>query len=142
LLTLGSNVVDALAFLVDRSHVPLILEQLKGRVHGAGRRRVTADEPLLELLDDLVAVPRLVAQHAQNHELDLPRFEHLLPAAGTTAKPDGTKREPAGPGVEAEQVVEAPGVVAFAHESVSNDRNCYKTTEKIYRRYVATHRTI
>jgi hypothetical protein len=109
-------VVDALALFLDGPDVALVLEQLEGRIDRAGGGRVASDEPLLELLDDLVSVARLVAEQAQNDELDLARLEHLLPAAPAAAQAIGPHREAAGPSIEAKEVIETPGIVVFAHE--------------------------
>src|SRR5262245_45528768 len=96
----GRDVVDLLSLALLDAHVAHVLEELERGIDGARRRRVPAAHPLLERLHDLVAVPGLLLQQAQDDVLHLARLEHLMAApamaaAGTfgTAPCPGTRTE-------------------------------------------------
>ena len=55
------------------------------RVDDAGARAVVAADALAELLDELVAVARLLDDHRENDELQLAAVEHAPLAAAKTA---------------------------------------------------------
>src|ERR1700686_2428382 len=71
------DLVDLLAALFrSRSRVAQILEHRERRINRSRARRVHPTEALLDLLDDLVTVPRLLVEKAENHELQVPLAEH------------------------------------------------------------------
>src|SRR5881398_2959934 len=71
------DLVDLLAaFLWQCPRVAEILEHCQSRIDGTGTRRVHPAKPFLDLLDDLVAVARLLVEQPQNHELEMPLVEH------------------------------------------------------------------
>ena len=79
-LALGRDVVGLPALGLHHPHVPLVLQELEGRVDRARRRAVPAAEPLFHCLDDFVPVPRLFAKQPEDHVLHLAGFEDLAPA--------------------------------------------------------------
>src|SRR5579883_2158797 len=86
---LGRDLVDPLPIALGRPCVPHLLEHGERGIDRAGAGRVRAAEPLLERLDDLVTVPRLVAQQLQDHVLEIPLLEH--PPAEPAALPARTR---------------------------------------------------
>src|ERR1019366_10491913 len=69
-----------------------VLEHREGRVDRARARRVAAAGTLLQFLDDLVAVPRLLVEQAEDHELQPTLLEHAA-AAPRSAAPMSTTEE-------------------------------------------------
>src|SRR5262249_38098927 len=65
-----------------------VFEPLQRGVDRAGGRRVAAVHPLLELLHDLIAVPRLVAKQLEDHVLHVAGLEPLPPAASMSPSPE------------------------------------------------------
>jgi len=64
------DLVDLLSVLFrHRARVAQILEHRQSRINGSRARRVHPAKPLLDLLDDLVTVSRLLVEKTQNHEL-------------------------------------------------------------------------
>src|SRR5207244_12654343 len=103
LLAFGSDLVDLLAAGIDRAHVALILEELEGRVDGAGRWRIAPRHLLFERLHDLVSMPRLFLEEPEDHELDFAGLEHLPAAASAARTPLPPSSAPEGkPGAEVE----------------------------------------
>src|SRR2546430_13032286 len=72
-----SDFIDFLpALLRSRRRVSQILEHRERRIYCPRTRRIHPAEALLDLLDDLVTVPRLFVEQAENHELELGLIEH------------------------------------------------------------------
>src|ERR1700694_674633 len=88
------------AFLRPRSRVAQILEHRERRINGPGTRRIHSAEALLDFLDDLVAVARLLIEQAEDHELQVALVEHS-PAAERTASRLATT-SPERPGIKSE----------------------------------------
>src|SRR5215217_6381279 len=64
--TLG-DLVHAPVLLLVGANLTEFLKVLQGRIDGARARRVHAARAFLNMLDDLVAVARAFAQHAENY---------------------------------------------------------------------------
>src|SRR5688572_5553304 len=73
------------ALLGLRARVAEILQQRQRGIHRAGARAVGAGEAVLQLLDDLVAVTRLLGQEAEDDVLQVAMAEH--PAATGALRP-------------------------------------------------------
>src|SRR5207245_10812000 len=71
------DAVDLAPVLLDGADVPHVLEHLQRRVDGAGTRGIEAAEALLERLDQLVAVARLVLEQVEDDVLAAAALEHL-----------------------------------------------------------------
>ena len=67
----GVRLVGALAFGLGRADETLVLELLEGRVDRAGARLPDALGATLDLLDELVAVLRLVLQEQEQGRADV-----------------------------------------------------------------------
>src|SRR5450759_5215219 len=81
------DLVNLLAtFLGPRSRVTQILEHRQRWVDRSRTWRVHAAEALLDLLDDLVTVARLLVEQAKNHELQVPLVEHSSATEWTAAR--------------------------------------------------------
>src|SRR5258706_5226021 len=81
------DLVDLLAGLLrPRSRVAQILEHRQRRIHRPRTRRIHPAETLLDLLDDLVAVTRLLVEKTKNHELEMPLVEHSSAAKRPTSR--------------------------------------------------------
>src|SRR5439155_1635412 len=71
------DAVDLASILLDRADVAHILEHLQRRIDGAGAGGIEAAEALLERLDQLVAVGRLVLELLEDDVLEIATLEHL-----------------------------------------------------------------
>src|SRR4029453_201266 len=94
----------------DGADVPLVFQELQGGIDRPRRRRVVAAHFLLQRLDHLVAVPRLLLEQPKDHELNPPGLEHLVASPG--APRSGAVAPPPGP---AEPGSESPIVTRTAH---------------------------
>src|SRR5262249_45151546 len=65
-----------------KSHV---LKHRQQRIDDAGARRIGAADAMLDLLDQFVAMPRLLGEQRQNHEFEVALIEHAARPA-TMAK--------------------------------------------------------
>src|SRR4029077_12349547 len=74
------------ALLRPRSRVAQVLEHRQRRIHRSRARRIHPAEALLDLLDDLVAVPRFFVEKAKNHELQVPLVEHSAATERSAAR--------------------------------------------------------
>src|SRR5947207_803617 len=98
--TFIGDLIDLLAaFLGPCSRVAEVFEHCERRVDRSRARRVHAAEALLDFLDDLVTVPRLLVEQAQNHKLQMALVEHSATtewsAAGfAAARPKGAQVKP------------------------------------------------
>src|ERR1035437_386599 len=85
--------IDLLAALLDGgARETHLLKQRERRIDGARTGRVASARPFLQLLDDVVAVPRLLVEQAKDHELEASLLEHA-PAAPVAASPMATRKE-------------------------------------------------
>src|SRR5687768_17561744 len=87
------DLIDLLpAFLLARDRESEVDEHRERRIDGARARGVGPREAVFELLDDLVAVTRLLFQQLQNHVLEIALLEHA--ATASTARPVGAMVRP------------------------------------------------
>src|SRR5688500_12423722 len=97
------DLVDLLAaFLLTRHRESKVDEHGESGVDRAGTGRVRAREALLELLDDLVAVARLLFQQLQNDVLEIALLEHAAAAPRAAPPAPWASPETEDAGVEAE----------------------------------------
>jgi hypothetical protein len=71
--------------------VTQLFEQRERRIHRARARRVAATEFLLELLDELVAVARLLVDEAEQHQAQIAGAEHAPATAAATPERTATE---------------------------------------------------
>jgi hypothetical protein len=111
--------VDLLAAFLDRgAREAHVLEHRERRVDRARARRVAAARALLQLLDDLVTVPRFLVEHAKDHELQAALLEHATAAPRTAAPVAASEKERAEVRVSA-PIPSAPGTLAIAWPAVT-----------------------
>src|SRR6478672_3517961 len=87
------DLVDLLSFIAGNdAGVAEVLEELEGRVDGAGAGGVGAAEALLERLDDLVAVAGLLLEEAEDDVAQVALLEHASGAPSPAAASLGAEQ--------------------------------------------------
>src|ERR1035437_964826 len=111
--------VDLLAAFLDRgAREAHVLEHRERRVDRTRARRVATAGALLQLLDDLVPVPRFLVEHAKDHELQATLLEHATAAPRTAAPVAASEKERAEVRVSA-PIPSAPGTLTIAWPAVT-----------------------
>src|SRR3984957_19081625 len=89
-----------------------LFEHGQRRINDAGAWRIVAPDPLAELLDDLVAVARLLGDERENHEPQLAAVEHTaFPAADGAAAGTPAAERPASEAMVARTAVAVVNII-------------------------------